>query len=126
MNGYLLDTHIFLWAMLAADKITAPVQAILNNPQEPVFVSIITAWEISLKRSLGKLHVTTNIQDAIAAAGFQPMPLKFNHIQQLDTLPLHHRDPFDRMLIAQAKSESLTLITNDKLILQYDVACLQG
>lgn len=112
--------------MLADEKIVAPVQAILKNPQIPIFVSIVSAWEISLKRSLGKLHVTTEIEDAIAAAGFQPLLLKFNHIRQLDTLPLHHRDPFDRMLIAQAKSESLTLITNDKLILQYDATCLQG
>lgn len=124
--GYLLDTHIFLWSMLADTRIAAPVRAILENPQIPVFVSMVTPWEISLKRSIGKLHVTTDIEGAIAAAGFQVLPLSFAHIQQLDRLPLHHRDPFDRMLIAQAKSESLTLVTADKLVLQYDVACLQG
>ncbi len=124
--GYLLDTHIFLWSMLADTRISAPVRAVLENPQIPVFVSMVTPWEISLKRSIGKLHVTTDIEGAITAAGFQVLPLSFSHIQQLDRLPLHHRDPFDRMLIAQAKSESLTLVTADKLVLQYDIACLQG
>lgn len=117
--SYLLDTCVLLWAMNGdMDKIGA-MGPILEDATTPIHVSVVSAWEISIKKSLGKLSAPDDILDLIGEAGFFWLPVTLDHIRALETLPHHHNDPFDRLLIAQARSEKMKILTTDKRILQY-------
>jgi PIN domain nuclease of toxin-antitoxin system len=87
-------------------------------------VSAATAWEIEIKRALGKLDAPDDLADALAAGGYRPLPVSILHATIAGRLPPHHRDPFDRMLVAQAKLEGLTIVTGDRRIAGYDVPVL--
>ena len=120
----LLDSHVFLWWKAADPRLSSPmVRAIAEA--EDVYVSAATAWELGLKVSLGKLRLPESVEDGIAAAGFTELPVNFRHTREAVVLPLHHHDPFDRMLVAQALCEGLTLMTHDDKITQYEVAVLR-
>ncbi|HSW96674.1 MAG TPA: type II toxin-antitoxin system VapC family toxin [Candidatus Saccharimonadales bacterium] len=118
---YLLDTHIFLWWLNATNKLAQPLQMVIQDPNNYIYISTATAWEISIKHRTGKLPLKTTISEMISISGFQVLPITLPHILQLEKLPVHHNDPFDRILIAQAKEENLILITDDSKIKQYDV-----
>jgi PIN domain nuclease of toxin-antitoxin system len=92
---------------------------------EEVYVSAATAWELGLKVSVGKLRLPESVEDGILAAGFAELPVHFRHTREAGSLPPHHHDPFDRMLVAQALCEGLTLMTHDEKITQYEVAVLR-
>ena len=117
----LLDTHIFIWWLNAPEKLNLEELEFIKNTDHTVFISVASIWEISIKKSIGKLIVSNNcnILDAITENYFLPLPINAKHAQFVETLPQHHDDPFDRMLISQAISHDLTLISRDARIKQY-------
>ncbi len=122
----LLDTHTLLWWLADHAGLSAEARAIIRDSKDMVYVSAATAWEISIKRTLGKLRAPDDLEDAIAASGFREMPITIGHALAAGQLPMQHSDPFDRMLIAQAKLESLTLVTRDKRIQKYGIPTIDA
>lgn len=116
----LLDTHVFLWWRLDDDRLTPNARTIVLNERNEVVVSAATAWEIVIKRGLGRLEFEGRVDDAVREEGFGLLPVSFAHVEHVSDLPVHHRDPFDRLLIAQARVEGLTLVTHDAAFLAYD------
>lgn len=123
-QGYLLDTHIFLWSLDETKRLTKEVAKILKDPRNRIFVSVATAWEISIKQKKGKLPLKTTLEECFRKSNFEIMEIKLPHILQLENLPPYHEDPFDRMLVAQAIVEKLMIITEDEKIKKYDVSVL--
>lgn len=116
----LLDTHILLWAVFEPTKLSLSLQEAIRDTQNIVSVSIVSLWEIAIKQSIGRLSIPNTFFEKVQKdSGFELLLLQCTHIEQYMTLPLHHRDPFDRILIAQAKQEQLTLVTGDECIMQY-------
>ena len=122
----LLDSHIFLWARNSPEKIDPTAIAEMISPQNIVFVSLVSMWELQINASLEKIKLPDHFFDGIETKGYELLPIQIDHIKSLKQLPFLHRDPFDRMLVAQAKSEGLTLVTRDQEILKYDVPTLKG
>ncbi len=119
----LFDTHTFLWWWMAERRLRASIREAIGGA-ETVFISIASAWEVAIKSSLGKLRLDARFEDGIAESGFVTLPITFAHIERVARLPFHHRDPFDRMLIAQAQAEGLTLVSADRRFALYDVTVL--
>lgn len=118
----LLDTHIFLWADVDDPRLSQDFRRAIASPQNEVLVSAVTVWEISIKRSSGKLTFAGSISRAVAEhPKFQALPITPEHAEWAGDLPDLHRDPFDRLLVAQAQLEGLTLVTLDEQILRYQV-----
>ena len=124
MRRLLLDTHALLWALDDDDELGEPARSAIVDPRNDVFVSAISMWEISIKRSLGKLKAPEDLLSTVEASGFRELPVTFVHADQAGGLPPHHRDPFDRMLVAQAQVEGLTIVTHDSVIAKYGVRIL--
>lgn len=120
----LLDTHILLWALLDDPALGASRRAALEDPGSALYLSAASIWEISIKRALGKLDVPDTVFDTATQGGCQPLPILWPHAQAAGELPAHHNDPFDRMLIAQAQIEGMTLLTADRAFAAYDVPTL--
>ncbi len=121
MARLLLDTHTVLWWLTDPEKLHRDAYQAIANEQNEVFVSAVSGWEIAVKRALGKLQAPDNLEASIKDQGFTPLSLTFSHAEQAGTLPPHHGDPFDRMLVAQAQAEALVLVTRDRHISRYDV-----
>ena len=123
INKLLLDTHVFLW-WRANDPLLheAAISAIANA--DVVFVSVATAWEAAIKTSLGRLDLPGTVESGVEDSGFEKLQISFSHAEAAAALPPHHGDPFDRMLVAQAVSEGLTLITHDRRLEAYEVSIL--
>ncbi len=119
----LLDTHALLW-WLADEGLTADARAAIAAGHNQVLVSAASAWEIAIKRALGRLSAPEDLLDQLAASGFDHLPIALRHALAVSDLPAHHRDPFDRMLIAQAMVEGLTVVTRDRRFSAYPVAVL--
>ena len=117
----LLDTHIFLWAVSAPESLPRKMHRALTNPDNSVFVSSVSAWEVAVKKQLGKLDAPADLFDEVTQRGMSELPLRFSHARELDCLPPHHGDPFDRMLIAQAIGDDLVLVSNETLFDHYGV-----
>jgi len=115
----LLDTHLLLWWLSASPSLSVEASEMIRDPANMVFVSAVSLWEIWLKESLGKLRVPADFTDRLAAEDFESLPLTASQTRRVATLPWHHRDPFDRMLIAQAQFESLVLLTGDETLAVY-------
>ncbi len=115
----LLDTHVFLWWRADAPQLSRAAREALSDPRHDVFVSAVVGWEIVIKRGLGKLVFDGSIAAAISEEGFDALPIAVTHVDRVAELPPHHRDPFDRLLVAAAQVEGLTLVTHDPLILRY-------
>ncbi|PWG61610.1 type II toxin-antitoxin system VapC family toxin [Spiribacter halobius] len=121
MRRLLLDTHTFLWWLSADPSLGERARAAIADPRNQVFVSAATGWEIAIKRAIGKLCIEDEDLDSIVEEeGFNHLPITF-HGTQAGTLPQHHKDPFDRMLVAQAQAEGLTILTADTEIPKYGV-----
>lgn len=123
---YLLDTHALLWAIFEPDKLSTQAQKAISNPQNIICVSLISLWEISIKQNIGRLDLPKEFFEVIMAGGFEIIPLTPLQIEQYRDLPLHHRDPFDRMLVVQSQQQKLVLITRDRQISQYDIKILKA
>ena len=122
--NYLLDTHIILWLAEKSAKLTPPVKAILLNPNEDKYVSVVSAWETEIKIKTKKLKIKGGIDEffrIVEKNGFDLIGVEKDYVRQLAKLPLYHNDPFDRMLIATAVVENMTLLTADRNIHQYGV-----
>ncbi len=122
--NYLLDTHVFLWALGDAGKLSHKAAAAIRDPRHAIFVSAVTAIEVAIKSALGKLEAPADLEDEIRLRGFNHLPLQFRHGVALATLPSNHQDPFDRLIIAQAMQERLTIITHDRKFEHYPVRVL--
>ena len=120
---YLLDTCVLLWWLEGNRKLNEEIIDTISTSQM-VFVSAATQWEISIKRSLGKLKIPDNLDEELTANDFIPLDIKHAHAKLAGRLPKHHSDPFDRMLIAQAKLEDLVFITADNRTKKYDCPLL--
>ncbi|MDL5049109.1 type II toxin-antitoxin system VapC family toxin [Oscillatoria amoena NRMC-F 0135] len=120
----LLDTHVFLWMLSSPERLNSRVAARLRDPRNSVFVSAISSVEIAIKRGLGKLQAPDNLSLQIEKRGLLELPFQYRHGETLSSLPPHHADPFDRMLIAQAVVEELTLVTHDRKMEPYPIHCL--
>jgi PIN domain nuclease of toxin-antitoxin system len=123
----LLDTHVLIW-WRASDRpaISTAAYDAIADPASEVFVSVASVWEIAIKRALGKLHAPGSLTQAIGAVGFRELPIAALHAEQAGGLPLHHTDPFDRMLVAQAQAEGLTVVTRDANIPRYGIRTLMA
>jgi PIN domain nuclease of toxin-antitoxin system len=121
----LLDTHSFLWWLAGSRRLSRRAREAVADPSATVFVSAASAWEIATKFRLGKLPgaaaIVEDLAGAIASQAFTPLPVTVGHAQRAGALAGDHRDPFDRMLIAQAQSENVQLVTNEKLFDAYGV-----
>ncbi|MFU8840693.1 MAG: type II toxin-antitoxin system VapC family toxin [Nitriliruptoraceae bacterium] len=125
----LLDTHVFLWALTAPSVLSEHVRGRLLDPRVPVHVSAVSVWELAIKRRLGRLRDADGIDlaAAITESGFSELPVTGQHAAETEALPDIHRDPFDRLLIAQSLVEDLTLVTRDDRIRSYpDLALLDA
>ena len=120
----LLDTHVLLW-WLADDLLLSQNQrlAILDK-RNSCFISAVTIWEISIKSSLGKLEIADDYLDFVYTQGFMELPVSWEHARLVKVLPDFHKDPFDRMLIAQSQVEGMTLLSSDLNIARYDIALI--
>lgn len=118
----LLDTHALLWATANMPELSPVARGLIAEPDNLVVASVVSAWEISIKVSLGKLTAPENLDEAIAACGFEPRLVTFDDAALLRHLPHHHGDPFDRLLIAQALRGGWTVLTRDRIFQRYGVA----
>jgi PIN domain nuclease of toxin-antitoxin system len=117
----LLDTHAFLWWDSKDALLPPPLRAAIASPQNQVFVSAVSVWEIAIKRALGKLIFGQGLVSAIEGHGFSGLPVTAEQAEWASSLPQLHRDPFDRLLVAQAQLEGMILVTVDAEILRYAV-----
>jgi PIN domain nuclease of toxin-antitoxin system len=124
----LLDTHTLLWWVTNNSQLSTTVRDIIFNPDNILYLSVASSWEIIIKSNIGKLPLpeppTQFIQSCLSTNRFESMAITLPHVLQVDTLPAHHKDPFDRILIAQAQVESIPILTTDHLISQYAVQTL--
>jgi PIN domain nuclease of toxin-antitoxin system len=120
----LVDTHTLIWALADPDQLSTTAEEAIKSEASDVFVSIISPWEIAIKKSLGKLRAPDDLGPQLAAKRFEILPISLPHIEALETLPYHHRDPFDRLLVAQAQVERLSIVTADSQFEDYDVSTI--
>ncbi|AEH89434.1 type II toxin-antitoxin system VapC family toxin [Mesorhizobium opportunistum] len=122
MSGkYLVDTHILLWVLNADSRLSDHHRDIFLAGRE-VIISAVSVAEIAIKKSIGKVTLTGDVVDILRSNGIPILGINELHAARLEHLPLHHRDPFDRLLVAQAQIEGLTLVTADRQFSSYDVA----
>lgn len=119
MMRLLLDTHTLLWWLDGDRRLSRKARGLIAEEKNEVYVSAASAWEISTKVRIGKLPLATEVAatlpECVDSQGFEPLPITILHAQRADALPGPHRDPFDRMLAAQAQLENLPVVTNDKI-----------
>ena len=121
MPRYLLDTHVLLWWLEGSEKLSPEVHEIIRNGQNAIYFSAGAIWEMVIKRDLGRLDMPDNLDEVLAADNIEVLPIEAKHALDVGKLPDHHRDPFDRIQIAQARMEGLTLISRDENIAKYPV-----
>lgn len=117
----LLDTHAALWFLAADERLGDDARRQLLDDDNRVLLSAAVVWEVAIKRSLGKLALTEAYVSLLVAEGAEPLPVSIEHAAAVERLPWHHRDPFDRMLVAQAQLERATLVSGDPALRAYDV-----
>jgi PIN domain nuclease of toxin-antitoxin system len=113
----LLDTHVFLWFIMGSALLSADTRALIEDEKNRKFISVASLWEIAIKSSIGKLSLSAPFDQLIAQQlslnGFELLPIEVSHLAAVTTLPFHHRDPFDRLLIAQALAENMPIVSSD-------------
>ncbi len=120
----LLDTHVIIWWLEGSRKLSKRALGLLTNPKDTILVSAATAWELAIKVNLGKfnpLFPVSELSSEIEQEGFVEMPIGIDHAVRAGLLPLHHKDPFDRLLVAQAQALSVPILSADELLDLYDV-----
>ncbi|MFN8672169.1 MAG: type II toxin-antitoxin system VapC family toxin [Candidatus Sericytochromatia bacterium] len=126
---YLLDTHTLIWLLNGDDNIPSKVVDIIESPKNEIFVSIISFWEIAIKKSLGKLDIVDSTEKILKEAedsGIKVLDIKSKHVFYVEKLDFHHRDPFDRILIATTITEKLKIISIDEVFDKYKVKRIWG
>ena len=120
----LLDTHAFLWFMAGDARLSQKAREAMSDENAELFLSAASVWEMAIKAALGRLQLPLPVADYVAEKihdGFQVMPIDWVHAAAVQKLPFHHRDPFDRLIIAQAQVEKLPLVSGDRLFRKYDI-----
>ena len=122
---YLLDTHAFIWFISDDHRLSKKAESTIRNRSNEIYFSAASAWEISIKMALGRLSIKAEIESFLLAQllenGFLSLPITISHATYIIKLPDIHKDPFDRILVAQSKIEDMTLISCDRMVRQYDV-----
>jgi PIN domain nuclease of toxin-antitoxin system len=126
--NFLLDSHVFIWSYDKQHKLSQTALQAMSNPANTLFLSVASVWEMQIKIMIGKLKLQDPLPNIIAEQqkinGFQILPIELSHALYLETLPLHHKDPFDRLLISQATVENMTLVSADAEFSKYQVNLL--
>jgi PIN domain nuclease of toxin-antitoxin system len=122
----LLDTSALLLALSEPERLSVASRSAIEDPASTILVSAASVWEIAIKRALGKLEAPESVVGAIQDAGFETLDIAPEHAERAGGQPPHHRDPFDRMLVAQALAEGCTLLTRDDALRDYDVEILRA
>jgi PIN domain nuclease of toxin-antitoxin system len=123
----LLDSHVLVWSFASPHRLRAEALSAIADSANHVHVSTVSPWELEIKRSTGKIEeMPEDVLERIDRAGFIELPVSFEHGIAAGRLPLHHGDPFDRMLVAQARLEGLTLVTDDAQLTRYNVPILRA
>jgi PIN domain nuclease of toxin-antitoxin system len=121
----LLDTHVFLWWINDGPELSAKARATIRKGQNECFLSVASAWEMAIKSSTGKLVLSQPLErfipEQLAANGFRLLEIDFRHAAKVETLPFHHRDPFDRLIVAQAMSEKMPIVSADAALSEYGI-----
>jgi len=126
MKRILLDTHALIWWFDGDKKLGSNAIEHISNPENDIYISAATVWEMSIKQQMGKLVAPDDIESKIEQAGFSALPISLFHGQQAGRLALHHKDPFDRMLIAQAQAEGLEILTKDEHFPAYGIRLINA
>ena len=126
MRRLLLDTHVFIWWISGNESLGQVARGLIANVDNQIYVSAVTVWEMSIKQQLGKLNAPGDLESVIERCGFSPLPIGLFHAQQAGSLPTYHRDPFDRMLVAQAQAEGLAIVTQDAAFPDYGVRLIHA
>jgi PIN domain nuclease of toxin-antitoxin system len=121
----LLDAHTIIWWDSASRSLGVEAAQAIRNASA-VYVSAASEWELAIKAGLGKVRLRRSILDATLDAGFEPLPISFQHVQAIRALEPIHRDPFDRLLVAVARVEGLTLVSSDPLLARYPISVIDG
>lgn len=125
MKRFLLDTHIVIWWAQDSSRLSEAQRAVISDPANEIYVSAVSVWEASIKSGQGKLTLPTTpldfFQKVLEHSGFLPLPVQFSHAGAVRELPPIHNDPFDRLLIAQARVEGLSLVSDDGHFRQYEL-----
>ncbi len=128
--GYLIDTHVWLWWNSAPDMLAEEVRGVIAYAGNDIVFSVVSGWEIAIKHGLGKIRLpdapTRYVPKRLASNRMRVLPVALSHTLGVGELPQHHRDPFDRLLIAQAQQEKLTIITSDEAFCAYEVSLLRS
>lgn len=117
----LLDTHALIWSLEDSPRLSPAARGAIEDTRNLVLASVASAWEISIKKALGRLEAPDDLAEAVDAAGFTKRAITFADVHRLGSLPPHHRDPFDRMLVAQALEEGAPIVSCDPQIAKYQV-----
>lgn len=121
----ILDTHVFIWTVLEPEKLSSQIVMLIGNDDNDLFISTASIWEMQIKITIGKLHFDDLLSEIVAQQQqineLKILPIKLEHIWQLKHLPLHHKDPFDRMIISQAITEDLPVLTIDNSFNRYPI-----
>ncbi|HEY9899935.1 MAG TPA: type II toxin-antitoxin system VapC family toxin [Pantanalinema sp.] len=120
----LLDTHTLLWWLADDPTLSRAAREAISKGENQVFLSAASVWEIAIKQAIGKLDIPGELIGALEEGGFEPLPIAWAHALRAGSLPRHHDDPFDRMLIAQAQAEEMVLVSRDERFRHYEVAIL--
>jgi PIN domain nuclease of toxin-antitoxin system len=120
----LLDTHALIWSLEDSPQLSPAARSVIEDTSNVILASVVSAWEITIKKALGKLTAPDDLEAAIDAAGFTKRTITFADAQRLGTLPSHHKDPFDRMLITQALIDGTPIVTRDPRFTSYSVPIL--
>jgi PIN domain nuclease of toxin-antitoxin system len=124
LPSFLIDTHVLLWLDDASARLSEHILGLLRDPRHTVYCSAASLWEIAIKQSLNKLEVKGPLPAMLERYGITELPVTARYPELTRTLPMHHRDPFDRMLVVQAMAENLVLVSADRQMLAYEVAIL--
>jgi PIN domain nuclease of toxin-antitoxin system len=123
---YLLDTHAFVWMASAPERLGPAARERIDTPATDLFLSVASVWEMAIKRSLGKLELPSPLpaflEEQLAATRTQVLDVRTEHVLRVENLPWHHRDPFDRLLVAQAQFEGLTILSRDAILDEYQAS----
>ena len=122
----LLDTHVLLWWLDDHPTLSAKARTAIAHGENLVFVSAVVIWEIRIKQALGKLEIPSDFREVLDDQSFEMLDITVEHAHMVGDLAAHHRDPFDRMLVAQAKVEGLTLVTRDIFLRKYKIPLIEA